>query len=132
MNRRFIRRTLLLCTVAVVIVGVTAAVIVSASPGAHSAVQVSASGSTDSPTQSTPAKEATAQDRLAAAADGLGFHQTTAADVGVVENLPPDTPLLAPSKSLLPVGAAAPDFTLSTPTWRCRSGMDTSRKSSSL
>lgn len=61
---------------------------------------------------------APAKDSLDAAADALGFRQTTGADVGVVENLPPDTPLLAPSKSLLPVGAAAPDFTLSTATGR--------------
>jgi peroxiredoxin len=119
MNRRFLRRVLLLCTVAAVVVGVTAAVIVSASPGAHPAMQDTPMQSTPTRStlvQGTPAKGASAQDTLAAAADALGFHQTTAADVGVVENLPPDTPLLAPSKSLLPVGAAAPDFTLSTPT----------------
>jgi peroxiredoxin len=34
----------------------------------------------------------------------------------VVENLPPDTPLLPPSKTMLPVGTVAPDFALTTPT----------------
>ena len=102
MNRRSIRRTLLLSTAAVVVIGITAAVLLSARPGAAPAVQVSLSGPP--------------QDTLAAAADALGFRQTTAVDVGVVEDLPPDTTLLAPSKSLLPVGAAAPDFKLSTAT----------------
>ena len=113
---RSIRRTLLLCTVAAVVVGITVAVIVSASPGAPPAVQVSAAGLADAPALGAPAKRTRSEDSLAAAADALGFRQTTAADVGVVENLPPDTPLLAPSKSLLPVGAAAPDFTLATAT----------------
>jgi thiol-disulfide isomerase/thioredoxin len=92
------------------VVGVTVAVIVSARPGASPApsVKVDVSpASASSPPAATP-------DSLAAAADALGFRQTTAADVGVVENLPPDTPLLAPSKSVLAVGAAAPDFFLST------------------
>ena len=105
------RRTLLLFTAAVAVVGITAAVILSARPGAPPAVQVSSSEAAPgaAPSGATP-------DTLAAAADALGFRQTTAADVGVVENLPPDTPLLAPSKSVLPVGAAAPDFKLSTAT----------------
>jgi thiol-disulfide isomerase/thioredoxin len=58
----------------------------------------------ETPTEST----------LAAAADALGFRQTTSADVGVVENLPAEAPLLAPSKSMLSVGVVAPNFTLST------------------
>jgi peroxiredoxin len=62
---------------------------------------------------SSPAQPTNA---LAAAADALGFRQTTAENVGVVENLPPDTQLLAPSKSMLAVGTAAPDFALSTAT----------------
>jgi thiol-disulfide isomerase/thioredoxin len=94
----------------VVVVGITVAVIVSASPGASPAAPVSASA-----TAASDAPSGSKQD-LASAADALGFRQTTAADVGVVENLPPDTPLLAPSTSLLPVGVAAPDFTLSTAT----------------
>jgi thiol-disulfide isomerase/thioredoxin len=55
-------------------------------------------------------------DALAAAADALGFRQTTGADIGVVENMPADTTLLPPSKTVLPVGSVAPDFSLSTPT----------------
>jgi thiol-disulfide isomerase/thioredoxin len=106
-NKRSIRRTLLLFTAAIVVVGITVALIVSARPGASPAPLVSSSAA-DNPSGS--------QDSLAAAADALGFRQTTAANVGVVENLPPDTPLLAPSTTLLPVGAAAPDFKLSTAT----------------
>jgi peroxiredoxin len=89
-----------------VVVGVTVAVIFSVTiPGAAPAASAA-----------TPGTPATSQGTLAAAADALGFRQSTAADVGVVENLPPDTPLLAPSESLLPVGARAPDFTLFTAT----------------
>jgi peroxiredoxin len=47
-----------------------------------------------------------------AAADAVGFRVTTGADVGLVEALPARTILPAPSRSLLPVGAMAPDFTL--------------------
>ena len=111
MKRRSVRRTLLLTTAAVVVVGITVAVIVSASPGASPAVPATAPA-----TAASDAPSSSKQDPLAEAADALGFRQTTAADVGVVENLPPDTPLLAPSNSLLPVGVAAPDFTLSTAT----------------
>ncbi|MGA2641642.1 MAG: redoxin domain-containing protein, partial [Spirochaetia bacterium] len=104
-NSQSVRRTLLLVTAGIVIAGVAVAVIVAARPGAS---PVSA------PATTLPASSA--KDPLTAAADALGFRPTTLADVGVVENLPPNTPLLAPSKSVLPVGAAAPDFTLSTAT----------------
>jgi peroxiredoxin len=49
------------------------------------------------------------------AADAVGFQVTTGADIGVIENLPAETTLLPPSRTLLPVGAVAPDFTLRTP-----------------
>ena len=104
-NSQSVRRTLLLVTAGIVIAWVAVAVIVAARPGAS---PVSA------PATTLPASSA--KDPLTAAADALGFRPTTLADVGVVENLPPNTPLLAPSKSVLPVGAAAPDFTLSTAT----------------
>jgi peroxiredoxin len=107
LNRRSIRRTLLLLTAAVVVAGLAVAIIV-ASPGASPQVQVQVSEA------AAPAASGAAPDSLEAAANALGFRQTTSADVGVVENLPADTRLLAPSKSMLPVGAAAPDFTLST------------------
>jgi thiol-disulfide isomerase/thioredoxin len=94
MDSSSLRRTLLLATAAVVVAGIAVAVVVSVRQGAS----------------------AVAEDALAAAADALGFRQTTATNVGLVENLPPDAPLLAPSASLLPVGAAAPDFSLSTAT----------------
>src|SRR5208337_630761 len=71
-----------------------------------------------SPAASSPAASASTSPAgsLEAAADALGFRPTAAADAGVVENLPPDTTLLAPSRSVLSVGAAAPDFTLRTAT----------------
>jgi thiol-disulfide isomerase/thioredoxin len=49
------------------------------------------------------------------AADAVGFHVTTGPNVGVIENLPAETTLPAPSESLLAVGSTGPDFTLSTP-----------------
>jgi peroxiredoxin len=49
---------------------------------------------------------------LDAAADAVGFHVTTGPDVGLVEALPAGALIPAPSRSLLPVGAMAPDFTL--------------------
>jgi len=115
------RRTLLLVTAGVVVVGITIAVILTARPGAS---PVSLAPATEPPSGTAASANSSAQagsgspglDALAAAADALGFKQTTAADVGVVENLPPDTPLLAPSRSMLAVGAVAPDFALSTAT----------------
>jgi len=115
MNRRGVRRALLLATAGVLAAGITAALIAGtrgASPGPQVTVQA-VSAAAASP-QVTPS--ASTKDALAAAADALGFRQTRAENVGVVENLPPDTQLLAPSKSMLAVGAAAPDFTLSTAT----------------
>ena len=47
---------------------------------------------------------------LARAADAVGFHQTTAPNVGVVENLPADTTLLPGSPSLLSVGTPGAGF----------------------
>jgi peroxiredoxin len=111
-----IRRTLLLVTAGVVLVGITVAAIVAARTGASAASAAPAVSITAAP-GAAPATPATpAENTLAAAADALGFKQTTAADVGVVENLPPDAPLLPPSKSMLAVGAVAPDFALTTPT----------------
>jgi peroxiredoxin len=136
-NSSSLRRTLLLATTGVLVVGITIAVIVAARPGASPAPVVQADGpatpgasvAAASPAESTdpagstapaastaPATGGGARAALIAAADALGFRQTTAADVGVVENLAPDTPLLAPSKTVLAVGTVAPDFALSTGT----------------
>ncbi len=122
-NRRKVRRAALLSTAAVALAGITAAVIVAARPGASAPPQVEVSTTPapvvagGSPTGTAPAAAlAGPEAALVAAADALGFRQTTGSDVGVVENLPPDTNLLPPSKSLLAVGAHAPDFTLSTAT----------------
>jgi thiol-disulfide isomerase/thioredoxin len=49
----------------------------------------------------------------AASTDAVAFHVTTGPDVGLVEALPAGALVPAPSRSLLPVGAMAPDFTLS-------------------
>jgi len=115
------RRTLLLVTAGVLVAGITIAVVLTARPGASPASLAPATE--PSPGAAAPAPAGSSAqagsgspglDALAAAADALGFKQTTAANVGVVENLPPDTPLLAPSRSLLAVGAVAPDFVLST------------------
>jgi peroxiredoxin len=124
MNRRGVRRTLLLATAGVLAAGIAAAVIAGTRQGAAPAQAVAAAASTPQPGAATPQvgsaspqpAAAPTSDALAAAADALGFRQTTAENVGVVENLPPDTQLLAPSKSMLAVGAAAPDFTLATAT----------------
>jgi peroxiredoxin len=104
-----IRRTLLYATAGVLVVGVIVAVIVAARTQAPPAAPVTAAANPAGAAAAAPSSDA-----LAAAADALGFRQTTATNVGLVENLPPETTLLAPSKSVLPVGAAAPDFSLST------------------
>ena len=119
-----VRRTLILATAGVLAAGIAAAVIASTRQGAAPAPRVAAqtvstaAASPQSPAaaSSQSAAAAPSKDALAAAADALGFRQTTAENVGVVENLPPDTRLLPPSKSMLAVGAAAPDFILSTAT----------------
>jgi peroxiredoxin len=51
----------------------------------------------------------------APAADAVGFHPSPASDAGIVETLPADVMLPPPSRTLLPVGAEAPDFALRTP-----------------
>ncbi len=103
------RRAALLATGAVVVIGVAAALIVSLhSPGGGAPAAAA-----------PPAGQAETDPKLsslARAADAVGFHQTTAPNVGVVENLPADTALLPGSPSLLSVGAPAPDFSLLTPT----------------
>ena len=116
-----LRRTLIASTGAVVAAGIAVAIILgtrpsvtglqTSPPAPAAASATSAAGAAPS---SSPASPAAASDPLDAAADRVGFHRTTAENVGIVENLPPDTTLLAPSRTMLAVGAAAPDFTLST------------------
>jgi thiol-disulfide isomerase/thioredoxin len=110
-----IRRTLLFVTAGVVAAGIVVAVMISTRPAAPSTTQAAAA-SVPAASTSAAATSAPAPGSLSAQADALHFKQTTAADVGVVENLPPDTALLAPSASMLAAGAVAPDFSLSTPT----------------
>ena len=106
--RRALRRTAVLATAGVVIVGVAAALIVSFRPrGEGASSEQAAMGRTET----DPKLSA-----LDKAADAVGFRQTTAPNVGVVENLPADTTLLPGSPSLLSVGAQAPDFSLLTAT----------------
>ena len=122
-----LRRTLILVTAGIVVVGIAGAVFVAMRPGSSPApsakADLTATLAASASAASFPGASATAAsvgtssaDSLAAAADALGFRQATPADAGVVENLPPDTTLLAPSRSMLSVGAVAPDFTLRTAT----------------
>ena len=103
-RQRVVRRAALLVTVGVVVVGLVVVLVVTLRP-------------TAAPTQdpALPRQPAVSAADLESAADAAGFRPTTASDVGIVENLPADTTLLAPSRSILPVGVPAPDFTLSTP-----------------
>ena len=105
-----VRRTLLLATAGLAVAGIAVAVIASTRPGPATAAPAVNASAPSAPASAFPT------DALAAAADALGFRRTTGENVGVVENLPPDTRLLPPSKTLLAVGAAAPDFTLATAT----------------
>ena len=52
---------------------------------------------------------------LEKAADAVGFQISTGANVGLIESMPADATLTAPSQTLLPVGSTAPDFSLMTP-----------------
>jgi len=106
--RRALRRTAALATAGVVIIGVAAALLVSLHSRDGGAP---AAGKAEARTEADPKLLA-----LDKAADAVGFRQTTAPNVGVVENLPADTTLLPGSPSLLSVGAKAPDFSLLTPT----------------
>ena len=106
---RALRTAVLLATAGVVVIGVALALILSLSPR----------GSGTSGSAGLPAGQTETDPKLyslTSAADAVGFHQTTAPNVGVVENLPAETTLLPGSASLLSVGAPAPDFSLLTPT----------------
>ncbi|MGO9308462.1 MAG: peroxiredoxin family protein [Spirochaetia bacterium] len=107
-----LRRTLLLATAGIVVAGIAVAVVMTMRTAPPPALSTTPSAHAELAASPGP----TAAASLEAAADALGFRQTTEADAGVVENLPPDTALMAPSKSMLPVGAVAPDFTLPTAT----------------
>lgn len=116
---RNLKRTIFIATAAVVVAGVAAAVIVSMTTSKTPAqiVNVAPAAQAAAPaTAPQPAQAAAPTSALEAAADALGFRQSNQPDVGLVENLPPDTTLMAPSKTMLAVGAAAPDFVLSTVT----------------
>jgi peroxiredoxin len=105
-RQRTVRRAALFTTVGVVAVGCAIAVFIALRP---TAVQAQAAAV---PAAAGPA---ISENDLEKAADLAGFRQTTSSSVGVVENLPADTALLAPSATLLPVGIPAPEFTLATP-----------------
>jgi peroxiredoxin len=108
-SRRALRRTALLATAGVVVVGVAAALIVSLRPAGDGAS--AAAGPRAGQAETDPRLSS-----LSRAADEVGFHQTAAPNVGVIENLPADATLLPGSPSLLSVGTQAPDFSLLTPT----------------
>jgi peroxiredoxin len=76
--------------------------------------------STRSSPKPAPPAAASASDRnapasLVAAANAVGFHPTTEPGVGEIEGQPASAAQPAENQSLLPVGAAAPAFTLSNP-----------------
>jgi thiol-disulfide isomerase/thioredoxin len=110
-----LRTALIASTGGLLVAGIAVAVILSSRPAAPAPADPAPAAAVVAPAagSSSPAQPKSA---LEAAADAVGFRQTTAENVGVVENLPPDTALLPPSKTMLAIGAAAPDFTLSTPT----------------
>jgi thiol-disulfide isomerase/thioredoxin len=93
-------------TAGVAVIGIAAGLIIALSPRGEAGSPPPAAA------QPPPAGPDSA---LAAAANAVGFHRTTGENIGVVENLPADTPFLPPSATLLPVGRMAPDFTLQTP-----------------
>ncbi len=133
------RRIALIATAAIVVVGGAIAVMASlrvqagraGAPGAGSSATATESTSMAGSAAALPstsgagtgaggasargAAESTTATDLDKAADAVGFQVSTGPNVGVVENLPADTTLLPPGRSLLPVGTAAPDFTLFTP-----------------
>jgi peroxiredoxin len=112
-RRRTVRRTALLATAGVAVVGIAAGVLIALrstpEPDRVDPAPVQAAA-----VPAGPADPAEAE--LVKAADALGFRQTTDVNVGVVERLPATTALLPASTSLLPVGRQAPDFTLQTST----------------
>jgi peroxiredoxin len=94
-------------TAAVIVVGVAIVIALSLRTLRAESTSVAASA----PAASTPT------DPLDRAVAAVGFHSTMAgAQVGVVENLPDGSQLLPPADTLLAVGAAAPAFSLATPT----------------
>jgi len=113
-RRRSVRRTVLLATAGVAVVGIAAGILIAL----RSSPEAAPADPPRGPAAAAPA-QSTGDPSLAAlvkAANAVGFRQTTDSSVGVVENLPADTQMLPPSKSLLPVGRQAPDFTLRTAT----------------
>jgi peroxiredoxin len=69
---------------------------------------------TPPPAASSPA-DRNAPAALVKAADAVGFHPTTEAGTGTMENEPASAARPPFSVTLLPVGSKAPDFTLKTP-----------------
>jgi peroxiredoxin len=99
------RRTAILITVGIAIIVIGAGVIIAVR--STNVPKVVASG----PVQAA----VLSPDALSRAADEAGFRTTMGSNVGLVENLPMDTTLEAPSPSLLRAGLPAPDFALQTP-----------------
>lgn len=125
------RRIALIVTAAVVVAVIAGALIlyIRARAAARDAVEAPAASSAALPSPAgkgaagpaaAPGSTTTpaAASDLDTAADAVGFHIIGGSNVGLIENLPADTTLMAPSGTLLPVGAQAPDFTLATPQGR--------------
>ena len=120
MNRSRLRRTILLATAGALCAGIAAAVIVGLTGSGTPSPIVNVTPAASPPaladaSDASAVSAGSSTGALEAAADALGFRQSNQPDVGLVENLPPDAPLMAPSATMLAVGAIAPDFVLSTP-----------------
>jgi peroxiredoxin len=112
-RRRTVRRTALLVTAGVAVVGIAIGILIAfrSTPEPARVDPPPSQAAAAQPQEVDPSLAA-----LAKAADTLGFRQTTDVNVGVVERLPATTALLPASKSLLPEGRQAPDFSLQTST----------------
>jgi thiol-disulfide isomerase/thioredoxin len=107
-NPKRTRRVALLATAVVAVIAVGAGLVIAFTAGRAAEVPVA-----EVPAAVVPAS--VADSALEAAANAVGFHRTSGEHVGIVENLPADTPLLPPAESLLRPGARAPGFMLRTP-----------------
>lgn len=100
-----LRNIVLIATGAVVLAGIIVAIVIAfgANGGGTVAAAAAREGSNGAPPTS-----------LAAAAQEVGFHLNLEPGVGQMENLPASAARPPLNPNLLPVGSAAPDFTLET------------------
>jgi len=101
---RNVRRIAILATGAVVLIGVAIGIVVALGSGSSLPSSGEALAGKSGPVS------------LAAAAAAINFHPTVEPGVGQMEDLPASAAQPPLNKDLLPVGSAAPSFTLKTPT----------------